>query len=407
LREELLRYLERDIKLTHKSSNVLRIALVHDSLNPCGGAERLALAMAKALKELGHSVDFYVIEATDWSRVEKLTPYDRRVIDKEYVLPPFKSFPTVYSRLMHWFGRDVVGYHIVKKYNYDLVIATKQILVPVFVDVLYMHFPDFLPGFDYLYYPERYLYNTMLRIYSRPLELVTKTLISSFKTIGYKPVILTNSRFSASIIERFLNTEAIVLYPPVNVEKYLTLSKHGNRENIVVTISRIEPMKNLDIITDIAKEVKEARFVILGSMQSSSYYARLMRRIRMLNLEGRVKILINAPEELKTEILKKAKIYLHTTKYEHFGIAVVEAMAAGLIPIVHKSGGSWIDIVDRGKYGMGFGTIEELAETIEYVMNADRTGLSELRERAYKGSQRFSFDKFERNITRLLESLIK
>jgi glycosyltransferase involved in cell wall biosynthesis len=391
----------------HKSSNALRIALVHDSLNPCGGAERLALAMAKALKELGHSVDLYVIEATDWSRVERLTSCNRQVVDREYVLPPFKSFPTVYSRLLHWFGRDIVGYHIVKKHNYDLVIATKQILVPVFVDVLYMHFPDFLPGFDYLYYPERYLYNTMLRIYSRPLELVTKTLISLFKSIRYKPVILTNSRFSASIIERFLTIEAIVLYPPVNIEKYLTLSKHGDRENIVVTISRIEPMKNLDIITDVAKEVKEAKFVILGSMQSNSYYAHLMRKIGMLNLEDRVKILINASEELKTEILRKAKIYLHPTKYEHFGIAVVEAMAAGLIPIVHKSGGPWIDIVDRGKYGMGFRTIEELAEAIGYIINADRTELSELREKAYKGSQRFSFDKFERNITRLLESLIK
>jgi hypothetical protein len=58
----------RDIKLMHKSNNALRIALVYDSLNPCGGAERLTLAMARALKELGHSVDLYVIEATDWSR---------------------------------------------------------------------------------------------------------------------------------------------------------------------------------------------------------------------------------------------------------------------------------------------------------------------------------------------------
>jgi glycosyltransferase involved in cell wall biosynthesis len=247
----------------------------------------------------------------------------------------------------------------------------------------------------------------MLRIYSRPLELVTRTLISLFKSISYKPVIFTNSRFSASIIERFLNVKAIVLHPPVNIEKYLPLSKYIDRENIVVTISRIEPMKNLDIVIDIAKEVKEAKFLILGSIQSSSYYTHLMRKIRMLNLEDRIKILVNVSEELKMEILKKAKIYLHPTKYEHFGIAIVEAMAAGLLPIVHKSGGPWIDIVDRGKYGIGFRTVEEFAEAIEYIMNADGTELSELQEKAYKGSQRFSFDKFERNITRLLESLIK
>jgi hypothetical protein len=125
---------------------------------------------------------------------------------------------------LHWFGRDVVGHQIVKKHNYDLVIATKQILVPVFANALYMHFPDFLPGFTYLYYPERYLYNVPLRIYPRPLDLVTRVLVSLFKNTNYKPIILTNSRFSASIIERFLDTRAIVLYPPVNIEKYLPLS---------------------------------------------------------------------------------------------------------------------------------------------------------------------------------------
>jgi glycosyltransferase involved in cell wall biosynthesis len=406
LREELLRYLRRDIKPMHKSSNALRIALVHDSLNPCGGAERLALAMAKALKELGHSVDLYVIEATDWSRVERLTSCNRQVVDREYVLPPFKSFPTIYSRLLHWFGRDVVGHHIVKKHNYDLVIATKQILVPVFVDVLYMHFPDFLPGFDYLYYPERYLYNTMLRIYSRPLELATRALISLFKSTSYKPLILTNSRFSASIVERFLNVKAIVLYPPVNIEKYLTLSKHRDRENIVVTISRIEPMKNLDIIIDIAEEVKEARFVILGSMQSNSYYAHLMRRIRMLNLEDKIKILLNASEELKTEIIKKAKIYLHPTKYEHFGIAIVEAMAAGLIPVVHRSGGPWTDIVELGNYGFSFSSLEEARYIIQSLTQLSEGELRTIRERIVERAKTFSYDAFLDRLSTMIDNLI-
>jgi glycosyltransferase involved in cell wall biosynthesis len=269
-----------------------------------------------------------------------------------------------------------------------------------------MHFPDFLPGFDYLYYPERYLYNTMLRMYSRPLELVTKTLISLFKSIRYKPVILTNSRFSASIIERFLSVEAIVLYPPVNIEKYLTLSKHGDRENIVVTISRIEPMKNLDIITDIARKVKEARFVILGSMQSNSYYAHLMRRIRMLNLEGRVKILIDASEELKMEILKKAKIYLHPSKCEHFGIAVVEAMVAGLIPVVHRSGGPWTDIVEFGNYGFGFSSLEEAEYIIQSLTHLSEGELRTIRKRVAERVKTFSYESFLKRFNTIIDNLI-
>lgn len=89
----------------------MRIALVHDSLNPSGGAERLALAFAEVLKKAGHSVDLYVLERTLWERVEKLTPYARSLIDREYVLPPYKMLPSIYSRLLNWFCRDIVGIH--------------------------------------------------------------------------------------------------------------------------------------------------------------------------------------------------------------------------------------------------------------------------------------------------------
>jgi glycosyltransferase involved in cell wall biosynthesis len=207
-------------------------------------------------------------------------------------------------------------------------------------------------------------------------------------------------------VERFLNVKAIVLYPPVDIEKYLTLSKHGDRENIVVTISRIEPMKNLDIITDIAKEVKEARFVILGLMQSNSYYAHLMRRIRMLNLEDRVKILINASEELKMEILKKAKIYLHPTKYEHFGIAVVEAMAAGLIPIVHKSGGPWTDIIEFGKYGFGYSNLEEAKYIIHNLVNLDKGKLHGIQEIVVERAKTFRYDSFLKHFNTIINTII-
>jgi glycosyltransferase involved in cell wall biosynthesis len=384
----------------------MHIALVHDSLNFCGGAERLTLAMASALKELGHSVNLYVIEATNWNKVEKLTSYNRQIVDREYVLPPFKSFPTAYSRLIHWFGRDIIGYHIIKKYNYDLIIATKQILIPIFSDVLYMHFPDFLPGFDYLYYPEKYLYNTVLRAYSRPIELVSRILVSLFKSMRYKPVILTNSRFSASIIKRFLNIKAFVLYPPVNLGKYLMLSKYRDKENIVVTISRIEAMKNLDIVVDVAKEVKEAKFVIIGLSHSKDYYAQLMKKISALNLKDRVKILIDVSEELKMEILKKAKIYLHPTKYEHFGIAIIEAMAAGLIPVVHKSGGPWTDIVEFNKYGIGFSNLEEAKDAIRNLVYLGKGELSTIQEKVIEKVKIFSYDSFLKRLNALISDLV-
>lgn len=386
----------------------MRIALMHDSLNPCGGAERLALAMAKALKELGHSVDLYVLEKTSWDRVERLSSYSRQVIDNEYVLPPFKMLPTLYSRLLNWFSRDVLGIHIVKRRMYDLTIATKQLLVPTFVDMLYMHFPDFIPGFDYLYYPERYLYNLYLRVYSRPLELVTRALMSIFKSLNYKPLILTNSQFSKAVIRKYLGVEPVVVYPPVDVEKYLPLASYRDRENIVVTISRLEHMKNLDVVIEVAKEVKEAKFVILGRGQSSNYYAMLIKKVKEYGLEGQVKILVDVGEEQKVEILRRAKVYLHPTKYEHFGMAIVEAMSSGLIPVVHKSGGPWMDIVTEGGKlvcGFGFETPSEAAYHIEQLINLKLEDYTSLQEICVHRALKFNFENFKKSLRKVLEAI--
>jgi len=385
----------------------MRIALIHNSLNASGGAERLALAFAKALKESGHSVDLYVMEKTLWYKVEKLTSYNHNVIDNEYVLSYYGVIPfsSIYSSFLGWFSRDIVGIHEVRRRKYDVIVATTQTLVPTFVDILYMHFTSFIPGFEYLYYPDRYMYNTALRIYSRPAELLSRLLISLFKNMEYKPLILTNSKFSASMISKFLGVKGLVIYPPVNVEEYLPLSRNRDRDNIILVIGRIEPAKNTALVPFIAEKVKNGRFVIIGSIESYSYYKHLVRLIKSLRVEDRVRILPNASEWQKIELLRRAKVYLHPMKYEHFGISVVEAMAAGLIPVVHRSGGPWTDIVEFGKYGFGFRDEDEATSIIENTLELKGTELENLQSRIVTRSQDFSYTKFKYTINNIFSKL--
>lgn len=111
---------------------------------------------------------------------------------------------------------------------------------------------------------------------------------------------------------------------------------------------------------------------------------------------------VNAPYDLLVSSLGMAKVGLHTMWNEHFGIGVVEYMAAGLIPVAHKSGGPLLDIVTEydGK-PVGF-----LADSVETFADALHSALS-LSEKEYEtmasnarssASDKYSEDAFSSDI---------
>jgi len=56
-------------------------------------------------------------------------------------------------------------------------------------------------------------------------------------------------------------------------------------------------------------------------------------------MEDNVEFKVNIPYPELVSEMQKGMIGLHTMWNEHFGISVVECMAAGLIMIAHASGG--------------------------------------------------------------------
>jgi len=82
---------------------------------------------------------------------------------------------------------------------------------------------------------------------------------------------------------------------------------------------------------------------------------------------------------------------------EHFGIAVVESMAAGQIMVAHDSGGPQSDIVVQyqGKpTGFLATTADEYAERIHEILSLSETEASEIRRNAQESAQRFSDEVF-------------
>lgn len=367
----------------------MRVIVLHHSLNRIGGAERVCISTIEALQSVGHNVVLATKEKTDRTMIYKA--FGKRLKVKEISLLPFKSkFRTfgIYQRLL----ARVISYKFRK--NADVVVNTCNVPY-VGTDVTYLHFPTFAKPLIYGKYQK-----SLWKFYSSPYRIIDKILLEKY--IKTTPIILTNSLYTASIIKKNFRREAVVVHPPVDTSTFfcpLTIPKF----NVVLTVGRFAREKNIEFVAKIARLCKDEKFVIAGSTTSnhkeSLEIIKNTKRQRLANL----KIMVNVSLKKLRELYTKAKIYLHTMVGEHFGISLVEAMSAGCILVVHKSGGPWIDIVQKGKWGFGYETVEEAATHINRLMHED----NKLRALAQKRSTHFTEDKFKRRIVKIVESLNK
>ena len=65
----------------------------------------------------------------------------------------------------------------------------------------------------------------------------------------------------------------------------------------------------------------------------------LKQKAKDLGISDSLQFMVNESREVIIETMKESKVAIHTMKEEHFGISVVEMMAAGLVTIAHASGG--------------------------------------------------------------------
>ncbi len=161
--------------------------------------------------------------------------------------------------------------------------------------------------------------------------------------------VITNSEFSRKAIANALEIDNIyVLGPPIDIETFRNVAK--KRENsktneTILVISRIAPHKKIENAIKLAKILKDNNIgngmKIVGNLYYYffDYYSELKLMIHNLGLSDYITFEINASLEKILSAIGEAMIFFHPMIGEHFGMAVLEAMAAGLIPVVPNEGG--------------------------------------------------------------------
>ena len=106
------------------------------------------------------------------------------------------------------------------------------------------------------------------------------------------------------------------------------------------------------------------------------------------------------------ELMKHSSILLSTQPDEAFGMAIVEAMGMGCIPVIYRSGGPWTDILEEkeGETGYAYETPAEAAKHIEQILG-DSELRTRLRENSVKKSRDFNEEKFRIQIQNVIRNI--
>jgi glycosyltransferase involved in cell wall biosynthesis len=349
--------------------------------------------MYRALKDLGHKADLYAayLDERAWQVItDGMGNFPEPTVLGE---PPINR---LFGRAM-LIRRLLAAPYWVRRLrpHYDLVIETFLGVPLRWADATYIHFPlvynmEFYLKQQYnrLHFYER-AYNSLAIWMARALADCTKPVMS-------------NSTWTAKYIRGAYRSQRVyVVHPPVNVEELLPLGE--DRGKIVLTVSRISPEKRLTAIAEVARLVPEAEFYLVGS--TSVYSGPVLREIRE-RAEGlnNFHLETDVPRKRIIELMSQASIYLHPPFAEHFGIAIAEAAAAGLVPVVYRDGGGWTDIASRVDQGLGYTSVEEAARTVRSLLN-DPERLKVLSAKAKEVAKGFSYERFKERLNEVISSL--
>jgi glycosyltransferase involved in cell wall biosynthesis len=323
------------------------VGVFHPGINGCGGAEWVAIQIINALKEHGHQVIILTDSKLNQAKFTKF--FNVKVTVDQQIILPLRVFP---AGDWHNIYIEAIRSKILKS-KCDKLIDTYSSSILPGMDVAYIHYPMLKlveTEFPYLrnklfYYPHRMYLD-----------------FSKKKTT--EKLFFANSKFTADAVKKEFDVDSHVLYPPIsnNVLNQNKMNSNSKRENMVLTISRIAPDKNLEILPYVAqKSSKNASFIIAGHLQSKETFSSLKALIKKLKVAEKIKIIPNIDRSRLNNLLLTSKVYFHTKINEHFGISIIEAMYSGCIPIVHNSGGPKEFVPSK----LRFATVDEAAQKID------------------------------------------
>ena len=372
----------------------MKAVVLHHTLNSPGGESSFAIETMNSLSKLGYDIELVTVQKPNLELISK----------KYGNIPPIKKIKYISPFSMNYFGiyqRLLTAIPSLNLQPSDIVINTNGNslpfnLPPNILCILYIHFPAFLQTSPE-YNNNKYTQTLFWKAYFKPYQIMTHLLTK--RALKRSNIIFTNSKFTRNAIKKVYPAfDPQVIYPPIDIERFSNCLRSKSRENQVLVISRFTPEKQLEKAIQIAKILKDIQFIIIGNLLTTnySYFKFLQKMIQDNGLTDRIKLIPNATKSDMMNAMSTSMVYLHTMNGEHFGISIVEAMAAGLIPVVPSYGGCSEIVPVEYQYN----GIKDASDCIS--KNIDHYD-SKKRQSVYAIAKQFSTENFRKNLKYYIE----
>ncbi len=327
----------------------MKYALVHDWLVTYAGAERVL----ESLVELLPDADLF-------SLVDNLPSRERFFIRGKPVHTSFlQRVPFARSRYRHFFPLMPLAIEQLDLAGYDVVVSSSHAFAKGVltrgdqVHVSYVHTPIRYAWdlqHEYLRQAglERGLRSVVVRLmlhYIRQWDRATADRVDVF---------VCNSRHIARRIWRAYRRQAVVVYPPVEVDRFQC---GHDREDFYLAASRFVPYKRMATIAQAFARLPDRRLIMIGDGPE-------LRRVRS-QAPPNVQVLGYQSFDVLRDHMRRCRGFIFAAE-EDFGITPVEAQACGAPVIAYGRGGVTESVVD-GTTGLFFNeqTPESIAEALE------------------------------------------
>ena len=399
-----------------------RITFLHPDLG-IGGAERLVVDAALALKKNGHEVNFVTTHH-----------------DPEHCFSETKDGTISVTVVGDWLPRHIMGRFFALFAYIRMIYAASYLifcqnrpeivfcdLVSVCIPILRLRIPFII---FYCHYPDQLLSQPQgisKQLYRVPLNYLEEV------TTGMAHKIFVNSIYTRNVFKetfKRLHVEPEVLYPSINTDffdktRVMSLERVLDKKLppdsiILLSINRYERKKNLGLAIEALAELekylteeqyKQVYLIMAGGYdkrveENVEHYLELIGLADELHVSDKV-IFLRSPSDIdKVSILHHCTILIYTPPNEHFGIVPLEAMYSSKPVIAHNSGGPKESIISGVNGYLVDLAGDKFASKISHLIQ-NPTSIQEFGKAGKdRFTKTFSFSAFSTQLNKAIDDLI-